>query len=945
MTSYYIEPFKCDEKYNLDILEQNKLKQDMHTIIEMFINAYNFIFFKKDKNKKIFCDMVTIGDDSLNYSIIYHLIIHNKIRHDKIIFNNNKINIKLTIAYIISICTITDDIINEKGELEQESNVNDHYINKIEHRFNIKFKFYSSKPIKNEITIGIKNISEWVNYTEIPDPAPDHIYKILIITKDYILNMNNKLVLESDYYCSFNEEKIYIKHENDIKIILGNIFTLLYPNIIKKGELNPLMDPTIFIPEKINVNSIYISLYNGLINYWKYFNKIETKIQLTLNKKNKTLISDIFALDYSMKEREILILKKLCIMNLLHGCSDTWLSIEHLLLLIEMLNINVIIITIECVEIGTLKYNQNKITNQRHIKEHLVILYIKSSAINLYGNPNIPFLDNDFCTVVINIKEPNVMPSPKDLDRLLHIRLADEERLQREEETEERIKAIEMKKKQQEDIALQIANELLEEEADAARAAAKKTQKQASRKSKQSAKKEIKPPVVEKKVVDPNAERDRLEVIRLKVVEEEKSRQAKLAEKIKQQHIEEENRLKKIERREQERLRQEASRLKAREEAAVAAEQRAGIIQVPKLEAVMKEPEIEDICNFNMSDIPKFEPSIIDEYLMPLDNLLVDILLKIKNKDLIVYIRGGHAYRVYEQIFYMINSNIHPKILPPTVDYDIVIYIPAILDLDYINRIKKDTIDEYQHYIAELFQNIFSNTLLININSITKTYVDELSRLKPMNTYTFEIYYNLIIINNYYTNGRTWSSSYMYCALINDKIETIYEFLFTNGYTERIERNNINIDILNTGYDSFYYLQTFLLDYNTLIQKSLISLLNRGIDRYIKQYSPDDIAKMTQKYDKDSIRLRYLFTTLTKENKHFYKLYCKIFILIDQIVFKCPRFPCTKEIKDKIYALIINPTEGGFEQIKIEVNPSLLTPFKYKYLKYKQKYLQLLQNK
>ena len=167
----------------------------------------------------------------------------------------------------------------------------------------------------------------------------------------------------------------------------------------------------------------------------------------------------------------------------------------------------------------------------------------------------------------------------------------------------------------------------------------------------------------------------------------------------------------------------------------------------------------------------------------------------------------------------------------------------------------------------------------MNIDNIIKMHMNKLNKYNPSGPYNYIRYENLIIIVYEYNNVKCGihTTSYFYSTLINNSIETIYEFIFTNGENERITINDLNKDTLDTQYEPLNKLKPFLLSYNALIEKSLISLLNRGIDGYIY---PEKLQLFKEKSMKDTTRLKVLFCFLFTNNKDFNKIYYKIFELI-----------------------------------------------------------------
>ena len=127
---------------------------------------------------------------------------------------------------------------------------------------------------------------------------------------------NNKIILLDNYYCSFNKVEKYKEQEGHFKVVLQYLYNQLSSQIIEYCKLDKNLKPDIFIPDIINVNSVFVSIYNGLINNWKYFNQIETNVVFTLN--NNSIIpsiTDIFGIEKIELNEPTLLLKKLYNLN------------------------------------------------------------------------------------------------------------------------------------------------------------------------------------------------------------------------------------------------------------------------------------------------------------------------------------------------------------------------------------------------------------------------------------------------------------------------------------------------------------------------------------------------------------------------------------------------------------------------------------------------------
>ena len=71
MTSVYLEPIQADDKYKLtkedQILFTNQMSQEISNIKMLYYAI---------KKININCDMVLLGNNSLKYSILYHLLLN-----------------------------------------------------------------------------------------------------------------------------------------------------------------------------------------------------------------------------------------------------------------------------------------------------------------------------------------------------------------------------------------------------------------------------------------------------------------------------------------------------------------------------------------------------------------------------------------------------------------------------------------------------------------------------------------------------------------------------------------------------------------------------------------------------------------------------------------------------------------------------------------------------
>ena len=958
MTTFYLEPIQYDKKiFKLTKEEENVFIKKMTGEMKKF----NELYSKQFNTQQVMCDNVIIGNDSLHYSILYHLLFNNKITYQDILFKKNKINIQSTMEKIIEMSTIKTNIVDNKtGIIHQESNKGENYLNRIENKFNINFIFYNLLHVDDLPYISQITISELPGFSKYNIIQNDTFIKckIILIGSDYInIISKNKIILtDKYYYCSFNETSKYNHEKNTIKTIVNYIFGMHFDSIAVTCKLNIQLEPSVFLPEFIDINTIYLSIYNGLKSYWKYFNQILTNIESTRDGLSIVpSISDLFALNDNLT----LFIKNMCTGDNI----DTWITSDMIKTIINTLNINAIIVKIDSIiddkdiEFDT---SANKITNNSNINEHLVILHITGRTINNLSTLSFrPFLEHDFfCVILNNIPTTdNVVPDKKVLNAIFNKKM---DYLKSEKQKKDEIKM-----KEDADKAQKVLESLLKKEENEIKMKEMKKIKERDKKEKEKKERErreldrIEKEQIKKEEIDrkdmerKEIERKEMELMRERDIKREIEKGE--IDRLEQLRIKER---KEIERKEMELMRErdiqieiernrlEQLRIKEMEEIEIKVRLEKERYKIEKTKIIEQMDQTIDIeiTREIQKNIESYDTIIYNSFIEELDNILSLILplLSYETK-LLIYIRGGQAYRLHNNK--MINS------LPPTIDYDIVIYIPSDNINNYVSYIMNTLFNQYNSIIIELFDKIaiMTSPNIMDIDGILASHIYTLNNFKQTGPYSYVKYNNLIIIIYTYNKKNISTVSYFYSTLVNDKIETIYEFMFTNNSNEMIYEENLN-NIFEDKDDMINILKRYLLNYNTLIQKSLLSLLNRGMDGYIYRMKLDTLR---YKANKDKIRLYLLFNFLHFNSLEFNELYYNIFLLICKILLQCKEeYPhlvlCNSSIKDKILLLIENPTTGYLDVLdefitSLQMNPDTLAKYKYKYLITKLKYLNLCQ--
>jgi len=341
------------------------------------------------------------------------------------------------------------------------------------------------------------------------------------------------------------------------------------------------------------------------------------------------------------------------------------------------------------------------------------------------------------------------------------------------------------------------------------------------------------------------------------------------------------------------------------------------------------------------------------------------ILEIIKGKKIMlapVYLKGGMAYKAYD-MFLTLKNDIDIK-TPKTVDYDIIYYIDKLNDEKEI------------HIIDFIVQFIIKNYIILNKNNyIIKNFdtIDETNSLQQdeskkiihLNKIKLEEYEKIIkIVNNkvlitMYKHPRyRFNMSLRVSVFKNDILERILDITFTEEEDTFKKINTLNIIKVNKSSQELY--QHIVPDVNSLLQMSLLSLINRGTSPIL--YS---------KCQKDYFRIKYLIDLLENFKDMNPRLtvgftigiFTPILNYIISLVPHCikyidkedintnyfAKFPDQHMIREIIRDIIYDLKDREIDKKK-EIIDSLykrttvneyLERNKRKYLKYKQKYLEL----